>query len=102
MRVLSLSKTVNMLFIAPGDSLLRREAGHHDAEENSSSFAAGKGFSLSLLLNTPFEVSRFGQLFENFFLFPGVFPPFRHFEKFANDGNGGPRQRGKKWQPWVT
>ena len=28
MRVLSLSKTVNMLFIAPGDSLLRREAGH--------------------------------------------------------------------------
>ena len=27
MRVLSLSKTVNMLFIAPGDSLLRREAG---------------------------------------------------------------------------
>lgn len=25
----------------------------------------------------------------------GVFPPFRHFEKFANDGNGGPRQRGK-------
>ena len=35
MRVLSLSKAVNMLFIAPGDSLLRREAGHHDAEENS-------------------------------------------------------------------
>ena len=69
MRVLSLSKTVNMLFIAPGDSLLRREAGHHDAEENSSSFAAGKGFSLSLLLNTPFEVSRFGQLFEKFFFF---------------------------------
>ena len=69
MRVLSLSKAVNMLFIAPGDSLLRREAGHHDAEENSSSFAAGKGFSLSLLLNTPFEVSRFGQLFEKFFFF---------------------------------
>ena len=69
MRVLSLSKTVNMLFIAPGDSLLRREAGHHDAEENSSSFAAGKGFSLSLLLNTPFEVSRFGQLFEKFLFF---------------------------------
>ena len=35
MRVLSLSKTVNMLFIAPGDSLLRREARHHDAEVNS-------------------------------------------------------------------
>ena len=32
----------------------------------------------------------------------GVFPPFRHFEKFANDGNGGPRQRGKKRQLWVT
>lgn len=31
MRVLSLSKTVNMLFIAPGDSLLRREARHYDA-----------------------------------------------------------------------
>ena len=31
MRVLSLSKTVNMLFIAQGDSLLRREAGHYDA-----------------------------------------------------------------------
>lgn len=25
----------------------------------------------------------------------GVFPPFRHFEKFANDRNRGPRQRGK-------
>ena len=35
----------------------------------SSSFAAGKGFSLSLLLNTPFEVSRLGQLFEKFFFF---------------------------------
>ena len=35
----------------------------------SSSFAAGKGFSLSLLLNTPFEVIRFGQLFEKFFFF---------------------------------
>ena len=32
----------------------------------------------------------------------GVFPPFRHFEKFANDGNGGPRQRGKKRKLWVT
>lgn len=31
MSVLSLSKTVNMLFIAPGDSLLRREARHYDA-----------------------------------------------------------------------
>lgn len=31
MRVLSLSKTVNMLFIAPGDSLLRREARYYDA-----------------------------------------------------------------------
>ena len=35
MRVLSLSKTVKMLYIAPGDSLLRREARHHDAEANS-------------------------------------------------------------------
>ena len=35
MRVLSLSKTVKMLFIAPGGSLLKREAGHHDAEVNS-------------------------------------------------------------------
>ena len=46
MRVLSLSKTVNMLFIAPGDSLLKREAGHHDAEENSS-------FTLFLPLHKP-------------------------------------------------
>ena len=82
MRVLSLSKTVNMLFIAPGDSLLRREAGHHDAEENSSSFAAGKGFSLSLLLNTPFEVIRFGQLFEKFFFFFTAF--FLHFVILKN------------------
>lgn len=79
MRVLSLSKTVNMLFIALGDSLLRREAGHHDAEENSSSFAAGKGFSLSLLLNTPFEVSRFGQLFENFSSFSRRFSSIPSF-----------------------
>ena len=35
MRVLSLSKTVNMLFMAAGGSLLRREAGHHGAEVNS-------------------------------------------------------------------
>ena len=35
----------------------------------SSSFAAGKGFSLFLLLNTPFEMIRFGQLFEKFFFF---------------------------------
>ena len=35
-------------------------------------------------------------------VYNGVFPPFRHFEKFANDGNGGPRQRGKKRQLWVT
>lgn len=79
MRVLSLSKTVNMLFIAPGDSLLRREAGHHDTEENSSSFAAGKGFSLSLLLNTPFEVRRFGQLFEIFSSFSRRFSSISSF-----------------------
>ena len=71
-----------MLFMAAGGSLLRREAGHHGAEENSSSFAAGKGFSLSLLLNTPFEVSRFGQLFEKFFFFFTAF--FLHFVILKN------------------
>ena len=35
MRVLSLSKTVKMLYIAPGDSLLTQEARHYDAEANS-------------------------------------------------------------------
>ena len=79
MRVLSLSKTVNMFFMAAGGSLLKRAAGHHDAEENSSSFAAGKGFSLSLLLNTPFEVSRFGQLFENFSSFSRRFSSISSF-----------------------
>ncbi len=35
MRVHALSKTVNMFFMAAGGSLLKREAGHHDAEVNS-------------------------------------------------------------------
>ena len=39
----------------------------HGSFKASSSFTDEKGFSLPLLLNTPFEVGCFGQLFEKFF-----------------------------------
>ena len=35
LRASSRSRPVNMFFMAAGGSLLKREAGHHDAEENS-------------------------------------------------------------------